>query len=96
MRLSSLCYTAAAIQLSILHTVVYMSVLLVVVPLLSHVQPFATPMDCSTLGFPVLLYLPVFAQTHVHLVSVAIQSSHPLSPPSPPALTLSQHQGLFQ
>ena len=73
-----------------------MSVLLVVVPLLSHVQPFATPMDCSTLGFPVLLYLPVFAQTHVHLVSVAIQSSHHLSPPSPPALTLSQHQGLFQ
>ena len=34
--------------------------------------------------------------THVHRVSVAIQPCHPLSPPSPPALNLSQHQGLFQ
>ena len=53
-------------------------------------------MDCSMLGFPVLLYLPEFAQTHVHQVSDAIQPSHPLSSPSPPALRLSQHQGLFQ
>ena len=53
-------------------------------------------MQCSTPGFPDLLYLPEFAQTHVHWVSDAIQSSHPLSSPSPPALTLSQHQGLFQ
>ena len=44
--------------------------------------------------FPVLHYFPEFAQTHVHWVSDAIQLSHPLLPPSPPALNLSQHQGL--
>ena len=38
------------------------------------------PMDCSMPGFPVLLYLPEFAQTHVHWVNGAIQSFHPLSP----------------
>ena len=47
------------------------------------------PMDCSVAGFPVLHHLPECAQTHVHWV---IQSSHPLSPPSLPALNLSQHQ----
>ena len=52
------------------------------------------PMNCRTLCFPVLHCLPNFAKTHVHW---AIQPplSHPLSPPSPPALSLSQHQGLF-
>ena len=54
------------------------------------------PMDCSTQGFPVLHHLPEFAQTHVCWVSDAIQPSHPLLPPSPPALNLSQFQGLFQ
>ena len=54
------------------------------------------PMDCSTPGFPVLHHLPELAQTHVHWVGDTIQPSHPLSPPSPPALNLSQHQGLFQ
>ena len=54
------------------------------------------PMDCSTPGFTVLHYLPEFAQTHVHWVGDVIQPSHPLSPPSPSALNLSQHQGLFQ
>ena len=53
------------------------------------------PMDCSTPGFPVLHYLPEFAQNHVHWVSDAIQPTHPLSPPSPPALSLSQRH-LFQ
>ena len=53
------------------------------------------PMDCSTPGFPVLYHLPEFAQTHVYWVSDAIQPSHPLLPPSPPALNLSQHQSLF-
>ena len=42
------------------------------------------------------LSLSEFAQTHVHRVDDAIQPSHPLSPPSSPALSLSQHQGLFQ
>ena len=53
------------------------------------------PMDCSTPCFPVLHYLPEFAQTHVRWVGDAIQPSHPLSSPSL-ALSLSQHQGLFQ
>ena len=54
------------------------------------------PMDCSMPGFPVLCYLLEFAQTYVHWIDDAIQMSHPLSLPSPPALNLSQHQGLFQ
>ena len=53
------------------------------------------PMHCSTPGFSVLYYLPEFAQTHVHWVSDAIQPSHPLLPPFPPVVNLSQHQGLF-
>ena len=52
--------------------------------------------NCSMPGFPVLHYLPEFAQTHVHWVGDAIQPSQPLSSPSPPAFNLSQHQGLFQ
>ena len=52
--------------------------------------------DCCTPGFPALLYLLEFAQTHVHWVNNAFQPSHPLSPTSLPALNLSQHQGLFQ
>ena len=53
-------------------------------------------MDCSPPGFPVHHQLPELAQTHVHQISDAIQPSHPLSPPSPPVLNLSQHQGPFQ
>ena len=53
-------------------------------------------MDCSMPGFPVLHYLPDYAQTHVHWVGDTIQLSYLLSPPSPPALNPSQHQGLFQ
>ena len=48
-------------------------------------------MNCSTLGFPVIQYFPEFAQTHVYWVSDAIQPSHPLSFPYPPAFNLSQH-----
>ena len=52
-------------------------------------------MNCSRMpDFPVLLHLPELAETHVHCVGDAIQPSHPLSSPSPPALNLSQHQGL--
>ena len=54
------------------------------------------PVDCSTPGFPVHHHLTEFVQTHVHWGSDAIPPSHPLSSPSPPALNLSQHQGLFQ
>ena len=53
-------------------------------------------MDCSMPGFTVLHHLPEFAQAHVHWVDDAIQSSHPLSPSSPFALSLSRNQGLFQ
>ena len=52
------------------------------------------PMDCSTPGFPVLHYLPEFAQTHIHWVGDAIQPSHPLSPLSPD-INLSQHQSFL-
>ena len=54
------------------------------------------PMNCSTPGLPVHHQLPELTRTHVHRVSDAIQPSHPLSPPSPPALNPSQHQSLFQ
>ena len=54
------------------------------------------PMNRSKPGFPVLHHLPESAQTHVHWVGDVIQPSHPLSPSSPPALHLSQLQGLFQ
>ena len=53
-------------------------------------------MDCSMPGFLVLPSLLEFAQTHVHWGNDAIKASHPLSLPSPPAFSLSQHQGLFQ
>ena len=54
------------------------------------------PMNCSTPGLPVHHQLPEFTQTPVHRVSDAIQPSHPLSSPSPPAPNPSQHQSLFQ
>ena len=53
-------------------------------------------MDCSMPSLPVHHQLPEFAQTHVHRVGDAIQSSHPLSSPSPPAFNIFQHQGLFK
>ena len=51
-------------------------------------------MDCSMPGLPVLHHLPEFAQTHVHWIGDAIQLSHPLSSPSPPAFNHSEHQGI--
>ena len=65
------------------------------VQLLSRVR-LCNPMDCSTPGLPVHHQLPEFTQTHVHRVGDAIQPSHPLSSPSPPAPNPSQHQTLFQ
>jgi len=64
----------------------------------SVVQSYPTlcdPMDCST-QVPVHHQLPELAQTQVHRVGDAIQPSHPLLSPSPPAFNLSQHWGLFQ
>ena len=54
------------------------------------------PMDCSMPGLPVHHQLPELAQTHVHWVADAIQPSHLLSSPFPPAFNLSHHQSLFQ
>ena len=54
------------------------------------------PMNCSTPDLPVHHQLPEFTPTHIHRVSDAIQPSHPLSSPSPPAPNPSQHQSLFQ
>ena len=54
------------------------------------------PMNLSTPGLPVHHQLPEFTQTHAHWVGDAIQPSHPLSSPSPPAPNSSQHRALFQ
>ena len=62
---------------------------------LSHVW-LCDPMNCSMSGLPVHHQLPESTQTHVHRVGDAIQPSHPLSSPSPPAPSPSQHQGIFQ
>ena len=65
----------------------------------SVAQPCLTlcdPMNRSTPGLPVHHQLPEFTQTHIHRVSDAIQLSHPLTSPSPPAPNPSQHQSLFQ
>ena len=58
--------------------------------------PTLCSMNCSTLGLLVHHQLPEFTQSHIHRVSDAIQLSHPLSSPSPPAPNPSQHQSLFQ
>ena len=55
----------------------------------------SNPMDCSMPGFPIHHQLVELAQTHVHRVSDAIQPSHLLSSPSPPAFNRSQHQGFY-
>ena len=63
----------------------------------SVAQLCLSPCDpCSAPGFPVHHQLPELAQTHVHRVDDAIQPSHPLLSPSPPAFNLPQYQGLFQ
>ena len=60
----------------------------------SAVSDFCDPMNHSTLSLPVHHQLPEFTQTHVHRVRDAIQPSHPLWSPSPPAPNPSQHQSL--
>ena len=62
----------------------------------SVLSTLCDPMDYSTPGLPVHHQLPELDQTHVHRVGDAIQPSHPLVSPSPPAFSLSQHQDLFQ
>ena len=69
--------------------------IVVVVKLPRHVQ-LCDPMDCSMLGLPIPHHHLEFAQVHVHWIGDVVQPSHPLMPSSPPALNLSQHQGLPQ
>ena len=64
-------------------------------PVAQSCPTFSDSMDCSTLGFPILHHLSELAETQVHRVFDAIQSSLPLSSPSPLAFNLSQRQGLF-
>ena len=66
------------------------------IPVTQSCLTLCDPMNHSTPGLPVHHQLPESTQIHVHQVSDAILPSHPLSSPSPPALNLSQHQGLFQ
>ena len=87
----SMCLKLLVFSLCLLDFVSYFSS----VQLLNRVR-LCDPMDCSTPGLPVCHQFPELAQTHVHWVGDAIQPSHPLSSPSPPAFSLSQHQGLFQ
>ena len=65
-------------------------------PVTKSCPTLCDPMVCSIPGFPVLHYIPEFAQTHVHWVGDAIQPSHLLLFPFLPAFNLSQHQGLFE
>jgi len=92
---SSMCCTVGPCWLSILN----IAVCTCLVQFSSVAQSCPTlwdPMSCSTPGLPVHHQLLEFTQTHVHRVSDAIQPSHPLSSPSPPAPNPSKHQGLFQ
>ena len=75
--------------------VIYFIFSSVSIQLLSRVRLW-DPMNHSTPGLPVPHQLPEFTQTHIHWVGDAIQPSHPLSSPSPPALNPSQHQNLVQ
>ena len=65
-------------------------------PVAQSCPTLCNPMNHSTPGLPVHHQLPESTQTHVHRAEDAIQPSHPLLSPSPPALNLSQHQDLFQ
>ena len=65
-------------------------------PVAQSCPTLCDPMDCRTSGFPVHHQLPELTQTHVYRISDAIQPSHPLLSPLPPAFNLSQHQSLFK
>ena len=90
--LSAIVYFFFLICLMLAHAVQFSSVQSVSQSCLT----LCNPMNCSTPGLPVHHQLPESTQTHVHCVSDAIQPSHLLLSPSPPAPNLSQHQDLFQ
>ena len=91
----TLCEVAKQAKVGLVLLSLFMPPSSVVVQSLSCVWLFCDLIDCSMPGFPVLHYLPEFAQVHVHWVSDAIQISHPLFPPFS-CLQSFQHQGLFQ
>ena len=93
--LSSVCIYKS-IVFFFLHVFFYSSFQFSSVQSLSHVWLFVTSWTTAMPGLPVHHQLPEFTQIHVHQVGDAIQPSHPMSSPSPPALNLSQHQGLFK
>ena len=77
-----------------LHSQLFLTVLMLFsLPVISN---SLWPHGLKHAGFPVPHHLPKCAQVHVHCISNAIQPSHPLTPSSPSALNLSQHEGLFQ
>ena len=97
--LPSFCSTSLTEWLGFAHWMVRLCLLNGSVQFSSVTQSCLTlcnPMNRSTPGLPVHHQFPEFTQTHVHRVGDAIQSSHPLSSPSPPAPNPSQHQSLFQ
>ena len=87
---NALCNTVGPCGFSIFYIVVQFS------SVAQSCPTICDPMNRSTPGTTVRHQLPEFTQTHVHRVSDAIHPSHPLSSPSPPARSPSQHQGLFQ
>ena len=89
------CFSKEDIDINSKYTKICSTSLIVVVQSPSHVQ-LCYPMNYRMPGFPVLRYLPEFAQTHVHWVTGVIQPSHSLSLPSPLALSFSQQQSLFE
>ena len=80
----------------IYHFVIYISSYLQFSSVVQSCPTFCHPMNHSMPGLPVHHQLPESTQIHVHWVGDAIQPSHPLLSPSPPAINLSQHQGLFK
>ena len=76
-----------------LSTYIYLLVLFCCCSVSKLCPTLCHPMDCSTPNFSVLHRFPEFVQTHVHWVNDAIQPSHPLASPSPPAFNVSQHKG---
>ena len=78
------------------HIISYYSVSVQLSSVVQSCLTLCNPMNCSMPGLPVHHQLPESTQTHVHWVGDAIQPSHPLSSPSPPAPNPSQHQGLFK
>ena len=88
-------YTSCIISLNLKNELTIVHLMISVQFSHSVVSTLCGPMNRSTPGLPVHHQLPESTQTHVHQVDDAIQPSYLLSSPSPPALNLSQHQGIF-